>query len=220
MARMPRLVVPGYPHHVTQRGNRRMKTFFSEGDYQAYLNWVREFKEDAGVEVWAYCLMPNHVHLVVVPEQEDSLSKFFRQVHRYYSRYINFRENWRGHLWQERFHSFVMDEQYLLTAIRYVELNPVRAHLCQRPEQWRWSSTQAHRSGCDDGVVSVKPMLSRIGDWDQYLQLGESESDNERIRKNSRTGRPLGNGEFIESLELMTGRNLQLRKPGPKSAIK
>ncbi len=220
MARMPRLVVPGYPHHVTQRGNRRMKTFFSEGDYQAYLNWVSEFKAEAGVEIWAYCLMPNHVHLVVVPEQKDSLSSFFRQVHRYYSRYINFRENWRGHLWQERFHSFVMDEQYLLATVRYVELNPVRAHLCQRPEQWRWSSTKAYRSGIDDSVVSVQPMLSRINDWDQYLKTGEDVSDIDCIRRNSRTGRPLGNGDFIESLEVLTGRELKVRKPGPKSAIK
>lgn len=221
MARMPRLVVPGYPHHVTQQGYRRMKTFFTEGDYQAYLNWVKEFKTESGVEVWAYCLMPNHVLLVVVPQQEDSLSRFFRQVHRYYSRYINFRENWRGHLWQEQFHSFVMDEQYLLTTVRYVELNAVRAHLCQRPEQWRWSSTQAHRSRCDEGVVTVQRMLSRIEDWDKYLQTEDNMvSDIDCIRTNSRTGRPLGSRDFIESLEVLTGKDLQVRKPDSKSSIK
>jgi putative transposase len=99
MARMPRLVVPGYPHHVTQRGNRRMKTFFNAGDYQAYLDLVADVNGDVGVEVWAYCLMPNHVHLVLVPEYEDSLSRLFRVVHRDYTRRINFREHWKGHLW-------------------------------------------------------------------------------------------------------------------------
>jgi putative transposase len=114
MARMPRLVVPYYPHHVTQRGNRRMRTFFCDEDYLYYLSLLAEFKSDARVDIWAYWLMPNHVHLVVVPQQEDGLARLFRHVHRHYSRYINFREKWRGHLWQERFHSFVMDERYLL----------------------------------------------------------------------------------------------------------
>ena len=129
MARMPRLVVPGYPHHVTQRGNRRMKTFFGDRDYQYYLELLSDTKEEAGIEVWAYCLMPNHVHFVVVPRLEDSLSRLFRSVHRHYSRAINFRENWKGHLWQERFHSFVMDERYLLATVRYVELNPNGTYL-------------------------------------------------------------------------------------------
>ena len=110
MARMPRLVVPGFPHHVTQRGNRRMKTFFNGEDHCAYLDLLSKGKAEAGVSVWAYCLMLNHVHLVVIPGQKDSLAKLFRFVHRHYSRRINFRENWRGHLWHERFHSFVMDE--------------------------------------------------------------------------------------------------------------
>jgi len=111
MARMPRLVVPNYPHHVTQRGNRRMKTFFSAADYNYYLELITKYKEEVGVEILAYCLIPNHVHFVAVPHETDGLAHLFREVHRYYSRYINFRENWKGHLWQERFHSFVMDEQ-------------------------------------------------------------------------------------------------------------
>ena len=130
MARMPRLVVPHYPHHITQRGARRIKTFFTEEDYQYYLELVAEYKAEAGVEVWAYCLMPNHVHFVAVPTERDSLSRLFRRVHRHYSRAINFRQKCTGHLWQERFHSFVMDEQYLLATVKYVELNPVKAKLC------------------------------------------------------------------------------------------
>ena len=140
MARMPRLVVPGYPHHVTQRGNRRMKTFFCDDDYLYYIDLLREHKEEAKVDIWAYCLMPNHTHIVVVPEQEDSLAGLFSLVHRHYSRYINFREKWTGHLWQERFHSFVMGEQYLMATVRCVELNPLRARLCTHLFEWPWSS--------------------------------------------------------------------------------
>ena len=106
MARMKRVVVPGYPHHITQRGNRRQKTFFCTGDYQYYLGLMAEATRAAGTEVWAYCLIPNHVHRVMVPAAEDGLRASLGEAHRRYTRYINFREGWRGHLWQERFHPF------------------------------------------------------------------------------------------------------------------
>lgn len=216
MARMPRLVVPGYPHHVTQRGNRRMKTFFSDLDYQYYLDLLSDAKEEAGVEVWAYCLMPNHVHFVLVPEFEYSLSRLFRTVHRHYSRTINFRENWKGHLWQERFHSFVMDEHYLLATVRYVELNPVKAKLCFSAEEWRWSSARAHFRGIDDKVVTVRPMLERVRSWNDYLFLEQEGVELVNISQRSRTGRPAGSIGFIENLEQITGRCLKKKKPGPK----
>ena len=216
MARMPRLVVPGYPHHVTQRGNRRLKTFFCSDDYQAYIDLLSSLKHEIGVQIWAYCLMPNHVHLVVVPEAENGLACLFRQVHRQYTRRINFRENWKGHLWQERFHSFVMDERHLLAAVRYVELNPVRAKLCSRPEQWRWSSARAHLDGSDDQLVTVEPMLRRIDNWPAYLADSPDDLDDHAIRRHSRTGRPGGSDEFVGRLETLTGRSLKRRKPGPK----
>lgn len=220
MARMPRLVVPDYPHHVTQRGNRRMQTFFCDDDYRAYLQLLAEAKAHAGVAIWAYCLMPNHVHIVAVPDSKDGLSRLFRCVHRHYSRRINFRENWKGHLWQERFHSFVMDERHLLATVRYTELNPVRARLCQRAEDWPWSSARAHLIGCDDVVTDVQPMLDRIGDWRCYLAAGASDSELEDIRRSSTTGRPAGDASFVTKLEALTGRELKKRKPGPKPAIK
>lgn len=137
MARMPRLVVPDYPHHVTQRGIRRLKTFFNSGDYKYYQDLIARCKAEVGIEVLAYCLKPNHVHFVVVPREKEGLAQLFREVHRHYTRYINFREGWKGHLWQERFHSFVMDEPYLMATVRYVELNPVKAKLCATPEDWQ-----------------------------------------------------------------------------------
>jgi REP element-mobilizing transposase RayT len=102
------------------------------------------YAQQADTEIWAYCLMPNHVHLVMVPDQEDGLRAALGEAHRHYTRHINFRQKWRGHLWQERFHSFLMDEDYLLATVRYVERNPVAARLCESAGQWPWSSTRAH----------------------------------------------------------------------------
>ena len=220
MARLPRLVVPGYPHHVTQRGNRRQRTFFSQEDYQAYMQMLVDARDAAGVQVWAYCLMPNHVHFILVPARSDSLADFFKEAHRRYTRRINFREGWRGHLWQERFHSFVMDEPHMLAAVRYVELNPVRAKLCQRADDWKWSSALAHLNRSDDALVTVTPMLERISNWANYLATTESAERLEALRSYSRTGRPAGSKTFIEQLSRLTGRELSKGKPGPKAAIK
>jgi putative transposase len=216
MARMPRLVVPGYPHHVTQRGARRQQTFFSDEDFQTYINLLADALEATGVQIWSYCLMPNHVHLVVVPEHPESLADLFRNAHRRYTRIINLREGWRGHLWQERFHSFVMDERHLMAAVRYVELNPVRAKLCSRAEHWPWSSAMAHLTGVDDALVTVAPMLERISNWASYLETTESHKRLDALRGHTRTGRPAGDDEFIRALSLLTGRELNKRKPGPK----
>jgi putative transposase len=220
MARMPRLVVPGYPHHVTQRGNRRMKTFFTPDDYQAYLNLLATSKSEMGVDIWSYCLMPNPVHMVVVPETENSLSRLFSVVHRQYTRRINFREQWKGHLWQERFHSFVMDEAYLMVTVRYTELNPVRARLCTLPQDWRWSSARAHIRVVDDSVVSVRPMLDRVDNWQAYLGIEEAGITPDSIRQHSGTGRPADADPFIDGLEQLTGKVLKKGRPGPKPGIK
>jgi putative transposase len=175
-------------------------------------------KREAGVAVWAYCLMPNHVHLVVVPARSNSLSALFGEAHRRYTRKVNDRDGWCGHLWQERFHSCVMDERHLVAAVRYVEMNPVRAGLCRVPEDWRWSSVHAHLAGSDDALVTAKPMLDRVTDWPAYLRAGSSPCELEAIRSNSRTGRPLGEQPFVEHLEALTGRELKPKKSGPKPA--
>lgn len=216
MARMARVVVPGYPHHITQRGNRRQKTFFCEDDYRYYIELISRFATEAGTEVWAYCLMPNHVHLVMVPSCEEGLRATLGEAHRRYTRHVNFRQRWRGHLWQERFHSFVMDEQYLLATVRYVERNPVMAQLCRDPADWKWSSACAHLAGQDDGLVRVKPMLERVGNWAAYL-AATCDEHREVIQRHGRTGRPLGGTEFIEHLETVTGKVLAARRPGRKA---
>lgn len=216
MARIGRVVVPGLPHHVTQRGNRRMKTFFLDADYRHYIMlmsmWCRRFD----VEVWAYCLMPNHVHLVLVPETAEGLHRAVSEAHRRYTLHINTREGWCGHLWQGRFASFVMDEPYLLTAVRYVELNPVRAGLAEQPGLYPWSSAHAHLTGRNDGLVQVEPMLHMVDNWPAYLALDVDEAESRALQRHERTGRPLGDQRFVERLEDRLGRFLRKRKPGPR----
>ncbi len=145
--------------------------------------------------------MPNHVHLIVDPKSEDGLRRAIGDAYRRYSRRVNFREDWRGHLFQGRFASFVMDERYLLAAARYVELNPVRAGLVERPWQWDWSSARAHRRGKDDALVTVKPLLDVVDDWEEFLSVPPSEEERDVIRKHERTGRPLGSEEFLTKVE-------------------
>src|SRR5665213_3379088 len=153
MARMARVVAAGVPHHVTQRGNRRQKVFFCDTDYQTYLSLLAEGCAAARVAVWAYCLMPNHVHLILVPRDEDGLRAALGEAHRRYTREVNFRQGWRGYLWQGPFSSFPMDDDYLLACARYIELNPVRAKLAASARGWRWSSARAHLAGRDDKLV-------------------------------------------------------------------
>ncbi len=218
MARMARLVVPYHPHHVTQRGNRRQKVFFSDSDYARYRSWLAESCAEAGTRVWAYCLMPNHVHLILVPDREDGLRAALGEAHRRYTRYINLRHQWRGHLWQERYYSCVLDERHLLAAVRYVERNPVAAGLCRQPWDWPWSSASAHLQGDDDELGEVSAMQTLVRDWRDYLQSTPPSAEREALRCHTRSGRPLGDKDFIDRLEGQTGRHLRPRKRGPKPA--
>ena len=217
MPRIARIVAPGYPHHITQRGNRRQPTFFSDDDYEAYIDLMAEWCRHYGVEIWAYCLMSNHVHLVAVPKEKDSLHLAIGEAHRRYTRMINFREGWRGHLWQGRFASYVMDERYLLACVRYVANNPVRAKLSDRAENWRWSSAAAHVLGEDDRLVTVNPVLGIVNKkWRDFLRSPVSEDEINDMRKHERTGRPLCTSWFLEQLEAFLDRPLKPKKAGRK----
>jgi putative transposase len=214
MARLARLVIPGLPHHVTQRGNRRQQTFFNDGDYAAYIELMADWCREEGVEVWAYCLMPNHVHLIAVPKSEEGLRRAIGEAHRRYTRRINFRQKWRGYLWQGRFASFIMDEHYLLAAARYVELNPARAGLVADAAEWPWSSARSHLSSRDDRLVRVAPLLAMIADWRAFLDSAMSEEELLNLRAHGRTGRPLGSATFLDRVETMVGRVLRPQKGG------
>ena len=216
MARLARVVAAGVPHHITQRGNRRQQTFFSDADFSHYRGLMAAWCARLDVAIWAYCLMPNHVHLIAVPASEDGLRRAIGEAHRRYSRHVNFRQDWRGFLWQGRFASFPLDGDYLLAAARYIELNPVRAGLVSAAEDWPWSSARAHLAACDDELARAKPLLGRVGDWRTLLSLEPDEDEMELIRRHERTGRPLGDDAFVAHLEDRLGRTLRPRKPGPK----
>jgi putative transposase len=216
MARLARLVLPGIPYHVTQRGNRRQQTFFEDGDYALYRDLLAEAARRAGTSVWSYCLMPNHVHLIVVPSDEDGLRRTFADAHRRYTSFINARERWTGHLWQGRFGAVAMDEAHLAAAARYVALNPVRARLVDRAQDWPWSSARAHLAECDDRLVEVAPLLERVGDFALFLGSAEDQQATRALRIAETTGRPVGSAEWVGKLEASSGRSLAPKKRGPR----
>src|SRR5258707_13333097 len=216
MARLARVVAAGIPHHVTQRGNHRQQVFFGDDDYATYRALLAEGCRAAGVVVWACCLMPNHVHLILVPSDADGLRAALGEAHRRYTRLVNFREGWRGYLWQGRFASFPMDESHLLACARYVELNPVRARLATAARDWRWSSARAHLDGRDDGVVMVRPLLDLVADWQGFLSGELSEGEQAAIRAGERTRRPLRSAQFVARLEKRLKTPLPPQKPGPQ----
>ena len=217
MARLARVILPEYPHHIIQRGNRRQDVFFCDDDYLFYLDLLKHWCQSEGVEIWAYCLMTNHVHLILKPNQGSNLPKAIAETHRRYTRMINFRENWRGFLWQGRFSSYPIDEPYLLKAAAYVELNPVKAKMVSLPWDYRWSSVHAHLNGEDpEGIIEPKKLLDLCGDWHHYLMHSQPVLDSE-IEQHLNTGRPMGDDRFIEKVERLLGRELKKKKPGPKS---
>jgi putative transposase len=216
MARLARIVVPGIPHHVTQRGNRRQPVFFGDDDYLAYKALLAEHCRAAGVAVWAWCLMPNHVHLMLVPPDPGALRAALAEAHRRYSRMVNFRESWRGYLWQGRFASCPMDAAHQMAAARYIECNPVRARLVAAPGDWRWSSAAAHLTGRADGLTDIAALGAHVDDWARFLDEALEADVLDTLRGGERTGRPLGDERFVAEIEAVTGRSIARRKPGPK----
>lgn len=214
MPKFQRLVVEGFPHHVTQRGVRGQRTFFSERDYRAYLEIAGSQLERSKLSVLAYCLMPNHVHFVVVPHNRSALSKFFCEVHKRYARRTNLLNEWKGHLWQQRFYSVVMDEQHCLAAMRYVELNPVRARLVERARDWPWSSSRSNIGEIVDDLVDTARTREIVSNWKEYLSNRPSDGEVANIRRQTRIGRPEGDRAFLDFLELRTGRRIRRRRPG------
>jgi len=217
MSRVARIVVPGFPHHVTQRGNRRADIFLTDGDRESYLSYLHTYATKRGLSVWAYCLMTNHVHLIVSPESEQSLSEALHDAHTAYAMHFNGRMKQSGHVWQGRFYACTLDETHLWEAVRYVECNPVRAGMVQRAEDFPWSSAPAH---C--GVRAPHPVLAKgfppddaIDDWAEWLHEDFWDmSVWEHIRRQTHTGHPCGSKEFLDQLEGSLGRSVRPNKGG------
>lgn len=221
MARLARVVVPGTPHHVTQRGNRRGPIFLEPGDERLYLNLLRIELRRRAVACWSWCLMPNHVHLILVPSDETGLALAVGEAHRRFSTYIGARCGWTGHLFQGRFASVAMDEAHLIAALRYVSLNPVKAGLVRCAQDWPWSSAKAMIEGQSDGYTDVEPALQRVGDFAAFLGAPQPEEDPHwrRLRAAEAAGRPVGGEEWIKTLEMRLGVRLTPAKRGPKPRI-
>jgi putative transposase len=215
MARLARAVFPGHPHHVTQRGNGRAQTFFRDRDYALYRDLLAEHARAAGVEVWAWVLMPNHVHLVLVPSDTDGLRRVMAAVNRRYAGHIHTRLQRSGHFWQGRYGCVAMDESHLGAALRYIALNPVRARLVEQADQWRWSSLHAQLGRVeDDGLTVTAPVRERYPDFAAIVAAGEDEAMSQRLRRAESIGRPIGSEAFLSRLEGDSGRSFRPARRG------
>ena len=214
MARISRIVVPGYPHHVTQRGVRSMDVFDSDEDRWAYLGFLSEESNRFGLDILAWCLMTNHVHFVAVPHTESALARGFGEAHRRYTRMKNFAQGVRGYLFQGRFSSSVLDENHLLAAVRYVELNPTRAGMVKCAWEYPWSSAGFHTGTLEfDPLIKDRTLSGLITDWKDFL-TGEMTREFDQLRMATQTGRPAGDDLFITKIEDLTGRDLSKGMPG------
>lgn len=219
MVRFARVVATGIPHHITQRGNTRR--FILEGDTERsiYLDLLHQGMERYGMALLGYCLMSNHIHLIAVPKKKDALARSLKNVHGRFASYWNAANRSSGHVWQGRYYSCPLDEKHLWEALRYVELNPVRAALVGRAPDWAWSSAAVHW-----GAAVVPSWLEMDAwtrrwsseTWRTYLQIAQDESDLIAIRNSTYSGRPLGSADFTRALEKEAHRPLTPQKRGPK----
>jgi putative transposase len=218
MPRRARVTFAGLPHHVTHRGNRRGDVFFTRADYLGYLYWLREYSVTYGVMVLAYCLMPNHVHLLVVPGNERALADLFKSLHSRFAQRVNRAKEWVGHLWQGRYFSSVLDEPHFWAAIRYVERNPVRAGLVPHAEAYPWSSASAHCGNCTDRVLTPNHPWSAeftaIGSWSAWLAEADSAAMLSALRKHAARNLPCGSEKFVAELEARSGICFAMRGQG------
>jgi putative transposase len=224
MPRKSRTVFGGLAHHITQRGNRRENVFFDDDDRVTYLSWLQEYGARYGVEVLAYCLMDNHVHLVAVPHDDDGLQLVLKPLHMRYAQRVNRAQGWKGHLWQGRFFSSTLDESYLWAAVRYVERNPVRAGLVTRAQDYKWSSAAAHCHQRPSDLLNPRSKWSKafltVPDWSAWLAEGDEDSELHTLRRNAERGLPCGSDRFVDKLSKQAGRNLDYRPQGrPKGAL-
>jgi putative transposase len=217
MARLARIAVANIPHHVTQRGNARQFILASDAERLVYLHLLRKYVQLHELSLLGYCLMSNHVHLVIVPRELDTLAKALKQTHGRYASYWNATHASSGHVWQGRFYSCPLDAHHLWIALRYAELNPVRAGLLQQAESWPWSSAAVHCGSEEtDSPLEMNLWSKRwsAASWREYLAGGKTEAELNAIRQCTHSGRPLGTAEFVRSLEQATFRCLVPQKGG------
>jgi len=220
MPRSRRITLTGHPYHVTQRGNRKANVFLDDIDRRTYMEMLVKQCIKHSLRIWAYCLMDNHVHLIVVTERENSLSRAFQGVHGGYGIYFNFRHSKTGHLWQGRFKAAVLDERHLWNAVRYVERNPVRAGIVRQAENYQWSSAPAHcRLKTDLALSNDLQLIQEIPNWQIWLDEEQSDVELNFIRERTDSGRPCADDDFVRALEIQYGQRLLPQKAGRKKNV-
>ncbi len=214
MPRIARVVVPYYPHHITQRGTNKSDIFLEEKDYAYFLTCLNEWIGKTKVSLWAYCLMKNHFHLLVSPSDPPSLGRCLHGISFRYAQYFNNKYNRSGRLWQNRYFSCPVDKnEYLWSVVKYIEMNPVRAGLSKKPEQWKWSSAQEHFQGLKDCHVGLYYWLTEE-ERKEYVRSSLSTSKENEIRKATATGRPFCDESVLDQLEKKLNRNLRAKRSG------
>ncbi len=212
MPRIARLVVPDYPHHITQRGNYGNSIFKDDADRRKYLYFIADYSQKYRLTILSYCLMSNHIHLIAVPKDEDSLADTLRIAHTRYSQYFNKKMHAAGHLWQGRYYSCVLDDQHLIASARYVERNPVRAKLVKKPTDYVWSSAESHTAISNNDIIDASHLFKYVEvkqcEWKAFVDRSDEPEEIANIRKHTITGRPLGNVVFIQKLEKTFGERL------------
>jgi putative transposase len=220
MPRASRIVIPGVPHHVVQRGNRRQPIFFSDADRNCYVEWLADGCQRFGTTCLAWCLMDNHVHLVLVPSTADGLRGPIASAATRLSQRINLSQQTNGHLFQGRYASYPMDEAHLMIALRYVENNPVKAGLVKAAEQWRWSSAAAHVARQPDRLVSGMEFADVVPNWRRMLALGieaGEEEEGAEVERALLSGRPRGGLEWLATYAANLGDRATIRPRGRPS---
>ncbi|MEW6594181.1 MAG: transposase [Thermodesulfobacteriota bacterium] len=222
MPRIARIIAPGHPHHITQRGNNRATVFFDDEDRQTYLHLLATYARKHSVLIWAYCLMDNHIHLLAVPETETALARGIGLTNQVYTQYLNRKLARSGRVWQNRFFScLVGNEQYLWAVARYIERNPLKAGLAKKPKDYRWSSAKAHLTGADGALPGLSSWLapSERSAYAKFILTADDRMD-EALRKATRTGRPFGSAGFVAMLESRLNQTLKPKRVGrPRKEI-
>lgn len=214
MPRQERIIIPHEAHHITQRGNYRQEIFECDDDFKQYLTWLEEYSKKYKIDVVAYCLMTNHVHIIGTPKDRESFAKVFNILAMRYSQYINRKRKSCGHVWQGRYFSCVLDEKYLYHAIRYVEQNPVRAKMVKDAWDYKWSSAQTHIGIETESIISLKKTFSMDAEeWKEYLKEVDEEVNTE-VRLKTKRGLVAGTERFIKKLEKRLKRSLKCLDPG------
>ena len=216
MPRIARIIAPHFLHHVTQRGNNSATVFFDDEDRQTYLHLLELYSKKFALQIWAYCLLDNHVHLLAVPEKENSLARGVGLTNQVYTQYLNRKRNQSGRIWQNRFYSCLVDnDTYLWTVARYIEANPVMAGIIDKAENYHWSSAKAHLTGSTNALLHSPCWLEskQRKSYGEFL-LNNDDDTQRAIRKATSTGRPFGSEDFIDNMEFLLNQTLRPRKPG------